>query len=70
VKDAEALTGAGAEVLRGSQRPDRMRTLAEGADGVTHAAFDHDFSNLQRDSEDDRKASTLRQPENGKSRPV
>jgi hypothetical protein len=42
----------------------------EAADGVTHAAFDHDFSNLQRNSEDDRKASTLRQPENGKSRPV
>ena len=34
---------------------DRLRTAAELADGVIHAAFNHDFSNLKQNSENDRK---------------
>ena len=34
---------------------DRLRTAAQTADGVIHAAFNHDFSNLKQNSEDDRK---------------
>ena len=53
---AEALTRAGAEVFRGDMNDlDRLRTAAEAADGVIHAAFNHDFSNLTQSSEDDRK---------------
>ena len=53
---AEALTRAGAEVFRGDVNDlDRLRNAAEAADGVIHAAFNHDFSNLKRSSEDDRK---------------
>ena len=53
---AEALTHAGAEVFRGDVNDiDRLRTAAELADGVIHAAFNHDFSNLKQNSEDDRK---------------
>ena len=41
---AEALTGAGAEVFRGDVNDlDRLRAAAEAADGVIHAAFNHDF---------------------------
>jgi nucleoside-diphosphate-sugar epimerase len=53
---AEALTRAGAEVFRGDVNDlDRLRTAAEAADGVIHAAFNHDMSNLKQNSEDDRK---------------
>ncbi len=53
---AEALTRAGAEVFRGDVNDlDRLRTAAEAADGVIHAAFNHDFSNLKQNSENDRK---------------
>jgi nucleoside-diphosphate-sugar epimerase len=53
---AEALARAGAEAFRGDVNDlDRLRTAAEAADGVIHAAFNHDFSNLKRHSEDDRK---------------
>jgi nucleoside-diphosphate-sugar epimerase len=53
---AEALTRAGAEVFHGDVNDlDRLRTAAEAADGVIHAAFNHDFSNLKQNSEDDRK---------------
>jgi hypothetical protein len=34
---------------------DRLRTAAETADGVIHAAFNHNFSNLKQNSEADRK---------------
>ena len=48
---AEALTRAGAEVFRGDVNDlHRLRTAAEAADGVIHAAFNHDFSNLNRTS--------------------
>ncbi len=53
---AEALARAGAEVFRGDVNDlDRLRTGAETADGVIHAAFNHDFSNLKQHSEEDRK---------------
>ena len=53
---ANALTRAGAEVFRGNVNDlDRLRTVAKAADGVIHAAFNHDFSNLKQHSEDDRK---------------
>jgi uncharacterized protein YbjT (DUF2867 family) len=53
---AETLTRAGAEVFRSDVNDlDRLRTAAEAADGVIHAAFNHDFSNLKQHSEDDRK---------------
>jgi len=53
---AEALTRAGADVFRGDVNDlDRLRAGAEAADGVIHAAFNHDFSNLKQHSEDDRK---------------
>jgi nucleoside-diphosphate-sugar epimerase len=32
-----------------------LRTTAEAADGVIHTAFNHDFSNIKQNSEDDRK---------------
>jgi hypothetical protein len=50
------LTRAGVEVFRGDVNDlNRLRTAAEAADGIIHAAFNHDFSNLKRNSEDDRK---------------
>jgi nucleoside-diphosphate-sugar epimerase len=53
---AEALTRAGAEIFRGDVKElERLRTAAEAADGVIHAAFKYDFSNLKQYSEDDRK---------------
>jgi nucleoside-diphosphate-sugar epimerase len=53
---ADALTRAGAEVLRGDINDfDRLRTGAQTVDAVIHAAFNHDFSNLKQNSEDDRK---------------
>lgn len=53
---AEALTRAGAEIFRGDVTElERLRTAVEAADGVIHAAFKYDFSNLRQYSEDDRK---------------
>ena len=53
---AEALTRSGAEAFRGDVNDlARLRTAAEAADGVIHAAFNHDFSNLKLNSENDRK---------------
>ncbi|MGC1342907.1 MAG: NAD-dependent epimerase/dehydratase family protein, partial [Candidatus Binataceae bacterium] len=53
---AEMLTRAGAEVFRGDvNNPDGLRTAAKAADGVIHAAFNHDFSKLKQHSEEDRK---------------
>ena len=52
----ESLTCAGAEVFCGDvNKLDHLRSTAEAADGVIHAAFNHDFSNLKQSSEDDRK---------------
>ena len=69
---AEALTRVGAEVFRGDvQDLDRLRSAAEAADGVIHAAFKYDFSNLKQYSEDDRKAIfTLGEVLAGSDRPL
>jgi nucleoside-diphosphate-sugar epimerase len=69
---AEALARAGAEVFRGDVNDlDRLRTAAEAADGVIHAAFNHDFSNLKQHSEDDRKViETLGEALAGSDRPL
>jgi nucleoside-diphosphate-sugar epimerase len=69
---AEALTRAGAEVFRGDVSDlDRLRIAAEAADGVIHAAFNHDFSRLKQNSEDDRKAiETLGEVLAGSDRPL
>jgi nucleoside-diphosphate-sugar epimerase len=54
---AEALRAAGAEVLHGNLEDlDSLRAGAAGTDGVIHLAFNHDFSQFQKNCEDDRKA--------------
>src|SRR5580658_4115615 len=69
---ADALTRAGAEVFRGDVNDlDRLRTAAEAADGVLHAAFNHDFANSKQNSEDDRKViQTLGEVLTGSDRPL
>lgn len=69
---AEALTRAGAKVFRGDVNDlDRLRIAAEAADGVIHAAFNHDFSNLKQNSEDDRRViETLGDVLSGSDRPL
>jgi nucleoside-diphosphate-sugar epimerase len=53
---AETLARAGAEVFRGDVNDlNHLRTATEAADGIIHAAFNHDFSNLKQHSEEDRK---------------
>lgn len=54
---AEAVRKAGAEVLVGNLEDlDSLRRGAAGSDGVIHLAFNHDFSQFQKNAEDDRKA--------------
>jgi nucleoside-diphosphate-sugar epimerase len=69
---AEALARAGAEVFRGDVNDlDRLRTAAAAADGVVHAAFNHDFSSLKQHSEADRKViETLGEVLAGSGRPL
>ena len=69
---AEVLTLAGAEVIRGElSELSRLRTAAEAAEGVIHAAFNQDVSNLQQSSEDDRKViGTLGEVLAGSDRPL
>jgi nucleoside-diphosphate-sugar epimerase len=53
---AEALLHAGAKVFRGDVNDlERLRDAAEAADGIIHTAFNHDASELQQHSENDRK---------------
>lgn len=53
---AEALIRAGAEVFHGDVNDlDRVREGARQADGVIHAAFNHDMAHLKQNSEADRK---------------
>jgi nucleoside-diphosphate-sugar epimerase len=54
---AEKLKAARVEVLRGNIED--LESLREGAsrtDGVIHLAFNHDFSQFQKNADDDRKA--------------
>jgi nucleoside-diphosphate-sugar epimerase len=54
---AETLRAAGAEVKYGNiEDLDSLREGAAGADGVIHLAFNHDFSQMMKNAEDDRKA--------------
>jgi nucleoside-diphosphate-sugar epimerase len=54
---AETLRKAGAEVLHGNLEDlDSLRKGAADSDGVIHLAFNHDFSQFQKNADDDRKA--------------
>jgi len=54
---AEALRAAGAKVQHGNLEDlDSLRDGAAKSDGVIHLAFNHDFSQLQKNCENDRKA--------------
>ncbi len=54
---ARAVAAAGAEVHRGSvEDHDSLRSGAAAADGVVHLAFNHDFSQFERNCENDRLA--------------
>ena len=54
---AEKLRKAGADVLHGNiEDLDSLRRGAAESDGVIHLAFNHDFSQLQKNCEDDCKA--------------
>jgi nucleoside-diphosphate-sugar epimerase len=53
----EKLRAAGAEVLHGNiEDLDSLREGAARTDGVIHLAFNHDFSQFQKNCDDDRKA--------------
>ena len=69
---AETLIRAGAQVLRGDVNdPECLRAAAGAADGVIHAAFNHDVSNALQHSEDDRKViGTLGAVLAGSDRPL
>jgi nucleoside-diphosphate-sugar epimerase len=54
---AEKLRGAGAEVLYGNiEDLESLRRGAADSDGVIHLAFNHDFSQFQKNADDDQKA--------------
>src|ERR1700689_3749701 len=54
---AHALRAAGAEVKHGNiEELDSLRDGAAKSDGVIHLAFNHDFSQFQKNCENDRKA--------------
>jgi nucleoside-diphosphate-sugar epimerase len=69
---AEALARAGAEVCRGDVNDmNLLRTMVEAADGVVHAAFNHDSSNIRESSEGDRHViATLGEALAGSDRPL
>jgi nucleoside-diphosphate-sugar epimerase len=69
---AEALVRAGAEVFRGDVNDlDQLSGAAAAADGVVHAAFNHDFSNVRQHSEQDRQViETLGEALAGSDRPL
>lgn len=54
---SEKLRAAGAEVLHGNiENLDSLREGAAKSDGIIHLAFNHDFSQFQKNCDDDRKA--------------
>src|SRR6202522_1749832 len=54
---AETLRAAGAEVKYGNTEDlDSLRDGAAKSDGVIHLAFNHDFSQFQKNCDDDPKA--------------
>ncbi len=56
---AETLRNLGAEVLHGNLEDlDSLRKGAADSEGVIHLAFNHDFSQFQKNCEDDRAAIT------------
>ena len=69
---AEALASGGAEVFRGDVNDlERLHDAAEAADGIIHAAFNHDPSSLKQHSENDRKViATLGAALAGTGRPL
>ena len=68
---AKSLAAAGAEVHRGSLEDlGSLKSGAARSDAVIHLAFNHDFSNLKRNSDDDRKViETLGEVMAGSDRP-
>jgi nucleoside-diphosphate-sugar epimerase len=68
---AEKLRAAGAEVLHGDiEDPDSLRKGAADSDGVIHLAFNHDFSQFEKNAADERKAiATLGEVLLGSDRP-
>ena len=69
---AKSLAAAGAEVHRGCLEDlGSLKSGAAMADAVIHLAFNHDFSNLKRHSDDDRKViETLGEVLAGSDRPL
>ncbi|WP_237477569.1 SDR family oxidoreductase [Lichenibacterium dinghuense] len=69
---AARLAAAGAEAFRGTlEEPESLRRGAEGADGVIHCAFDHDFSNFAANCEKDRRViAALGEALRGSDRPL
>ena len=56
---AEKLRAAGAEVLHGNiEDLDSRRKGAADSDGVIHLAFNHDFSQFEKNATDERNAIT------------
>jgi nucleoside-diphosphate-sugar epimerase len=68
---AEKLRAAGAKVLRGNiEELDSLRQGAADSDGVIHLAFNHDFSQFEKNAADERKAiATLGEVLLGSDRP-
>ena len=69
---APALAAVGAEVIRGTvEEPERLREGVDRSDGVIHLAFNHDFSKMAANCEDDRRViATLGSYLAGSRRPL